>query len=361
MLTLSPQKFDVKFVKAHNQVFGRETIDSIAKRSGADIAINAGFFEIGNNNDGMPSATLIIDNQMFGLGLNKQACLLYDKKKFWIEEVTPRIEVVIGKKNFVPHHVNKFSGSNDIVLYNRLWGSHTLTPLFERNEITIDKQNNIRSISKHGNCAIPKYGFVLSLPRGCSTSGIALKSKVILRKTPAVLFSTGNISAITGIPMLLKDKQLNPLLTEKSSSFYQLPHARTAVGIKRNGDLVIVVAEHLCPKQYKNITLEDIKNIFDHRKMLNKSLNDHRFLEIKEIVMREFSDKATIVGLTLSELALLLKSLGCDSAINLDGGGSSSLWNKGKIVNLTMGDDDEKSGHKIARPLSDAIIFRKKQ
>ena len=50
----------------------------------------------------------------------------------------------------------------------------------------------------------------------------------------------------------------------------------------------------------------------------------------------------------------------CVSAINLDGGGSSTLYINGKYINQTIGDDDEASGQKVVRPVSDAIIFRRK-
>ena len=39
------------------------------------------------------------------------------------------------------------------------------------------------------------------------------------------------------------------------------------------------------------------------------------------------------VGLTLVELAKLMKTLGCTNAINLDGGGSTVMYIKGQIVN----------------------------
>jgi exopolysaccharide biosynthesis protein len=68
----------------------------------------------------------------------------------------------------------------------------------------------------------------------------------------------------------------------------------------------------------------------------------------------------TSIGLTLKELANLMLSLGCHSALNLDGGGSSTLWIDGKIANQTIGDQDEKLGQTIARPLSDAIVFKRK-
>ena len=39
------------------------------------------------------------------------------------------------------------------------------------------------------------------------------------------------------------------------------------------------------------------------------------------------------IGLTLNELASLMKSLGCVNAINLDGGGSTVMYVNGEIVN----------------------------
>jgi exopolysaccharide biosynthesis protein len=39
------------------------------------------------------------------------------------------------------------------------------------------------------------------------------------------------------------------------------------------------------------------------------------------------------VGMTLSELGYLMKSLGCVNAINLDGGGSTVMYVNGQIVN----------------------------
>ena len=39
------------------------------------------------------------------------------------------------------------------------------------------------------------------------------------------------------------------------------------------------------------------------------------------------------VGMNLYDLAKLMKSIGCTNAMNLDGGGSSVMYVKGKIVN----------------------------
>ena len=37
--------------------------------------------------------------------------------------------------------------------------------------------------------------------------------------------------------------------------------------------------------------------------------------------------------MTFSELADLMKSIGCTEAMNLDGGGSSTFWLNGKVMN----------------------------
>ena len=66
------------------------------------------------------------------------------------------------------------------------------------------------------------------------------------------------------------------------------------------------------------------------------------------------------IGLTLPELAEVMRTLGCKDALNLDGGGSSTLWINGAIVNRIIGDKDEAAGQAIVRPVSDAIVFIQK-
>ena len=60
-------------------------------------------------------------------------------------------------------------------------------------------------------------------------------------------------------------------------------------------------------------------------------------------------------GMTLEELAELLVALGCDSALNLDGGGSTSLVSGGRLRNRPRGswERPEVGG----RPVSTALLF----
>ena len=50
------------------------------------------------------------------------------------------------------------------------------------------------------------------------------------------------------------------------------------------------------------------------------------------------------VGMTLDELARYMVLLGCDEAMNLDGGGSSEMWCEGSVRNSPC--DRRRAGHR---------------
>ena len=57
-------------------------------------------------------------------------------------------------------------------------------------------------------------------------------------------------------------------------------------------------------------------------------------------------------GMTTDELAQIFKSLGCTSAYNLDGGGSSTMWFQGEVINNPT--DGKSAGE---RKVSDILYF----
>jgi len=56
------------------------------------------------------------------------------------------------------------------------------------------------------------------------------------------------------------------------------------------------------------------------------------------------------VGMTYHELAQLMQRYGCTEALNLDGGGSTTMWAGGKVVNQPSGG--------VERQIADAILVR---
>lgn len=59
------------------------------------------------------------------------------------------------------------------------------------------------------------------------------------------------------------------------------------------------------------------------------------------------------VGMTLNELAALFQELGCSDAMNLDGGGSATLWFQGRVRNRPC------DGYE--RPVANALVVLKKK
>ena len=47
-------------------------------------------------------------------------------------------------------------------------------------------------------------------------------------------------------------------------------------------------------------------------------------------------------GVTLTEFAEMFKALGCSAAYNLDGGGSSTMYFMGRVVNNPLGKNKER-------------------
>ena len=117
---------------------------------------------------------------------------------------------------------------------------------------------------------------------------------------------------MTAGPMLLRRGSLVPQRDDRT--FVTNRHNRTALGLKPDGTTLLVVA-------------------------------DGRFKHQAE-------------GLSIPELELVMRWLGCTEAINLDGGGSSTMYVLGKphggVVNYPS--DNQQHDHEGQRPVSNAIL-----
>ena len=113
--------------------------------------------------------------------------------------------------------------------------------------------------------------------------------------------------ATAGVPQIIRDGKLNiTILEEKSSKdFSETRHPRTAFAILKDGNVLLAV--------------------FDGRQPGHS------------------------IGVSLQEMAEILLPLGADVAMNFDGGGSTTMFLDGKIVNKVSDKEGE-------RPVSDALI-----
>jgi exopolysaccharide biosynthesis protein len=65
-------------------------------------------------------------------------------------------------------------------------------------------------------------------------------------------------------------------------------------------------------------------------------------------------------GMTLYELAELMRLLKCSDAVNLDGGGSTTMWIDGKPFNgvVNMPSDNRKWDHEGERAVANIMIVK---
>lgn len=350
VLTIDPNEYDLSMVASHNSVFGRERVGDIAKRENAQIALNSGFFEIGDNQDGRPTGTLIIDGKIVGLRTTEHVCLLKKSDIYEIKLITPSLKIKAGKEAIEVQKFNKFALGKNIFYFNNYWGKKTLSSYPDRKEIVIGQNNEVLAISNHGNNEIPDGGSVISFPVSYDISEFKQGQKIEFIWTPEYLLEKESF-AVMGIPALVLDGAVRDKLSNEEK------HARTAVGIKDDGKLLVVVVEHHYRSDMSSLNIHDIKKIMDKK---NMPMATTTVSDIKKLLVNDTPQENMPVGLTTLELANLMKELGAKQAINLDGGGSSSLYIAGKYVNQSFGDKDEGNGQKVIRPVSDAIIIKKK-
>lgn len=102
-----------------------------------------------------------------------------------------------------------------------------------------------------------------------------------------------------------------------TTSFTYLRHPRTCLGIKPNGKIVLLTVD---------------------------------------------GRQENAAGMSLAELTKLMKWLGCETAINFDGGGSTTLWVSGMpddgVINYPT--DNKKWDHQGQRKVANVILIKKK-
>lgn len=344
-------RYQISLASAHDSVFGRETTGSIADRYQAEIAVNSGFFQIGNNEDGRPTGTLIINGEIFSLKTAQHAVFVLRDQHPSIEIWNPQISLKIGSTEFTPDRYNKFADQNATVFYSSKWGPATLTAYATRKEVIISKNMVVESIENHGNNRIPADGYVLSLAKNYDISSIKVNDVAAFNQEGLNKFADSS-SAVMGIPSLIIDGKINDKLSNSEK------HARTAIGVDKDGKVILAVVECNYEKSLSSLTLKETQEIFRRK---NISIDDLKVDAVKKILAKELSSKnMEAQGLGMKELADFMLAQGCVSAINLDGGGSSSLYINGKYINRSVGDKDEAEGIQTVRPVSDVILFKKK-
>ena len=121
ILRFEVNEYTGNLVKASNDI-RRETVSSMAQKSHAAIAINGGFFEIGGQDDGKASGSLVIDGKVYNIKNHKQPLLIIKNGAIMIRQANPNnyknktISLVSGlplllNKGMIPNNLFNETGA----------------------------------------------------------------------------------------------------------------------------------------------------------------------------------------------------------------------------------------------------------
>ncbi|MDR7463835.1 MAG: phosphodiester glycosidase family protein [Armatimonadota bacterium] len=292
---------------AAGQVPGRERTSEIARREGALAAVNGGFFAPG----GDPLGCLMIDGELISEPVRGRTCLgILRDGQILLDVLDFDATVSTSTASATVHGVNRERGRDELIVYRRTYGSSTRTNGLGAEAVVVGDVVQ-RVAAGQGNAPIPPDGYVLS-GHGRAAAWIreqlqpGQRIALRLRLVP----SSGDprwqevVHVVGGGPRLLAGGRY--VGGEGfPTAFVQRRHPRTAVARLADGRLILAVIDGRQP--YHSL------------------------------------------GVTLPELAAFLRALGATDALNLDGGGSTTLVVRGTVVNLPSDEAGE-------RPVSDALL-----
>jgi hypothetical protein len=299
--------------------FYLDKVSNIVSYNQGVAGINGTYFA----STGKPLGALIIDREFVSFPIHERTAFFID------QENQPYIDNLFVSSYFrLPNGtryqiagINQGRGGNDIVMYTPVWGESTET---DRQGIELVVADSRVTEINVNNSKIPENGFVISAT-GPALETLAESVKAgdqittTIRIVPYAYSPKQIVHLISGGPRLLKQGRVYVSKHEEKfrADIAQGRAARTAVGITKQGELLLVTVDGLA----RNNT------------------------------SRKKDDKASI-GMALEELSDLMLSLGAVEAMNLDGGSSSTMAIEGRAVN------DPAGGYE--RSVSNALVVKRR-
>lgn len=274
--------YEVKPAIASVTLPNKRTVRNIAQRTNSIVAINGGFFK---PQTGVPLGTLMIDKKIYTGPIYDRVALGIFKDGYDVGRVQLDGKIIGNNQEIKIDNINQPRMlSSYILAYTRDWGKYA--PVSPQYGVQLQIVGNKITAASANPLSIPENGYVLVGPKSKLGKLFGADYVDVEIKTNPKWENVQHI--ISGGPYLLKDNQIFIDMTAQKLQSIEGRNPRTAIGYTEDNNLVLVAVDG-----------------------------------------REGSS----VGLTLVELAKLMKTLGCTNAINLDGGGSTVMYIKGQIVN----------------------------
>ena len=278
----------------------RSKISNIANKNNAIVAINGGYFK---PQTGVPLGTLMINKKVYtGPIYDRVAMGIFDNG-FDMARVQLRASVVTNKGGLKIDNINQPRMlSTHTIVYTPDWGEYSPPCPKYGKQIVISNGKLVKT--SYGSNQIPKDGFVIvGSQKNIDTIINAKRFKLDIKINPE--WQDVN-HIISGGPYLVKNGDIYVDMTAQKLGSVGGRNPRTAIGYTKDNNLIMLTAD---------------------------------------------GREGASIGLTLNELANLMKELGCVNAMNLDGGGSTVMYIQGKVVN--------KPAVQGGIPLSHTLMVRK--
>lgn len=295
---------EVKLALAQNRVFGSEHVSTLGQRLGAIAAINGAFFA----SNGRPLGVLMIDGELISEPYANRTALGLGPGLVLMEQVAFKGELLQadGQVLAMIAGLNRPRLQDELLVYTKHYGTKTNTNSHGYEVTVVD---GVVTAVEMGNSTIPPGGIVLSA-HGVQRQFLTdLKVGDVLRVNLELTPNwpdLGITQIIGGGPRLVRDGKLavNGEAERFQADVLNGRAPRTAIGITADQKLLLVTVNGRQPH--------------------------------------------ISAGMTLSELGNLLIDLGAEQAMNLDGGGSTTMVIRNLVLNLPS---DGKE-----RPVSNGIV-----
>ncbi len=249
--------------------------------------INASYFK---PDTGVPLGTSVVNGEILTGPLYQRVVFGVTKdNKFKMDKLDISGEISVGKEIKLPlYNVNQpvFSATGFTVFTDR-WGLKT--PKTSQYYCHIVVQDDKIQYIKQSSVLVPRGGYVVVGPRSRIPKGVIQKYESISYTAKLSPEDWNDINyAVGGGPYLIKEGKIFIDNERFSKAFLWSKAPRTAVGYTKSGNLILVTVD-------------------------GREKGNH--------------------GATLTELARLMSELGAYNAMNLDGGSSTQMVYKGRVVN----------------------------
>lgn len=307
-IIISPKsKYTVKLSYGGKTINTLQRVKSFAKDAEAYAAINASFFK---PNTGTPLGLSIVNKKLITGPLFQRSVFGITRKgNYKISKVNLLGDVTFGQNNIKLYNINQpIITRKGLFLFNSYWGNKSPKTNKDYVHITVVKNRIYKILNESSN--IPSNGYVIV--GHCSlfkNKPIKLCQKVKYNYKLSPFEWNKMQYAFAAGPQLVKDGKRLIDKQKFSSIFLWTKAPRSAIGIRKDGSLILVAV--------------------DGRQ-------------------KGFSE-----GVTLTELANIMLNLKAYEAMNLDGGSSTQLVLKNKLVN--------RPSNIVGARVTNALIVTKKR